>query len=532
MTGPGRRHGDPAVRGIGLLARGWARTPLWTRLIATVLTLMTAALVITGLAGARLLHGYLLGQVDRQIGATAERLSHAVDRPDFGFATHQDSGRPQLPSVYSISVLAPDGGLITHVPAGTDPTGSTGSGPVVTWMTATVVVAHHDQPFTRPGPGGAWRLVAVPLPLTGNTLVVSTSLAAVSGTVGHLVDIDLAVGAVVLLGLGLAGFTVVRASLRPLDDIEDTAEKIAAGDLSRRVPGQDRRTELGRLRSALNTMLGQIETAFAAQIASEARARGSEDRMRQFVADASHELRTPLTSIRGFAELYRHGGLADPDELPRVFRRIEDEAARMGVLVSDLLLLARLDEHRPLERRPVDLVRIVADAAQDAQLLAPDRVVRTACLGTGPAAVIVSGDESRLRQVVSNLVTNAITHTPPGTPIEIRVGRVVGPGGPEAVLEVADQGPGLAPEHARRVFERFYRADPGRSREHGGTGLGLAIVASIVAAHSGRAEVVTSPGRGAAFRVVLPVTAPGEEPGGRTHSNPTAGLQVPPTSVP
>jgi two-component system OmpR family sensor kinase len=255
-------------------------------------------------------------------------------------------------------------------------------------------------------------------------------------------------------------------------------------------------------------MLALIESAFGARAASEASARRSEDRMRRFVADASHELRTPLTTIRGFAELYRQGAARDPAELDRLMRRIEDQAARMGLLVEDLLLLARLDTQRPLDRQPVDLLALAADAVNDARAVAPDRRIELVLGGDDgdpSTPPVVLGDDRRLRQVLANLVNNALTHTPAGRPIEVRVGASTLDGRPGAAVEVVDHGPGLAPEQAERVFERFYRADPARSHAAGGTGLGLSIVAALVAVHGGTVGVDSVPGRGARFRVVLPL---------------------------
>jgi two-component system OmpR family sensor kinase len=296
-----------------------------------------------------------------------------------------------------------------------------------------------------------------------------------------------------------------------LVDVEQTAAAIAEGDLSRRVPHRDPRTEVGRLALAVNGMLSQIELSFRIRRASEEEALASEQRMRRFVTDASHELRTPLTSIRGFAELYRQGAVGNPDDVARLMRRIEDEAARMGVLVDDLLLLARLDQQRPLEREIVDLVTVAADSVHAAQAVAPQRPITLEVL-EGPTPPEIVGDESRLRQVVGNLVTNAITHTPPGTPISVRVGSRVEGGVLLGLLEVADQGPGLDAEASARVFERFYRADPSRTRALGGTGLGLSIVAALVAAHGGRVELETAPGEGATFRVLLPALPDPELP--------------------
>jgi two-component system OmpR family sensor kinase len=280
--------------------------------------------------------------------------------------------------------------------------------------------------------------------------------------------------------------------------VEHTAAAIAAGDLTQRVRETDPHTEVGRLSRALNGMLVQIESAFRAREASEVAARASEDKMRRFVADASHELRTPLTSIRGFAELYRQGAAPKPEDVARVMRRVEDSAAQMGVLVDDLLLLARLDQQRPLERVPVDMVALAADAVQDAKVVAPDRAISLE-VAAGDAAIVL-GDELRLRQVLSNLVSNALSHTPDGTRVDVEVAVRSG----EVHLSVRDRGPGLAAEDAARIFERFFRADSSRTRAAGGTGLGLSIVAALVAAHGGQVGVDTAPGAGATFWVRLP----------------------------
>jgi two-component system OmpR family sensor kinase len=309
---------------------------------------------------------------------------------------------------------------------------------------------------------------------------------------------------------------VVRLGLRPLTTMETLSAEISAGDLSRRVEDADPHTEPGRLGIALNSMLGRIESEV------EARTR-SEQRLRQFVADASHELRTPLTSIRGFAELYRRGGAPSGPLLDETMGRIESEAARMGLLVDDLLLLARLDLRRPMDRRQVDLLAIAADAIRDAHARVPDRFIRLSALDEASDTfepVTVLGDESRLRQVATNLVANALQHTPEKAEITVRVGRwdprrrpngsvVASVGatrlpGSAAVLEVVDTGPGVPLDHAQRVFERLYRVDPSRNRSQGGSGLGLSIVAAIVHSHGGRVELTTSTGKGATFRVLLP----------------------------
>jgi two-component system, OmpR family, sensor kinase len=252
------------------------------------------------------------------------------------------------------------------------------------------------------------------------------------------------------------------------------------------------------LTRALNAMLGQIEHAFARQRESEQAARASEDRMRRFVADASHELRTPLTSIRGFAELYRQGAVREPREVTRLLRRVEDEATRMGLLVDDLLLLARLDQERPLSFAPVDLLTVVGDVVHDARAVTPDRTIGLT-IDEGPP--IVLGDEQRLHQVVQNLVVNAVRHTPAGTDVQVHLATLDG----HAVVSVIDHGPGLDPQARERVFERFYRVDSSRARDAGGSGLGLSIVAALVAAHGGRVAVEDTPGGGATFRIELPL---------------------------
>jgi two-component system OmpR family sensor kinase len=341
----------------------------------------------------------------------------------------------------------------------------------------------------------------------GFTVVLGSDLSADSRTINRLVGLELVVGLIVLSVMAGAGYLLVRNSLRPLAEVERTAQAIAAGDLSQRVPEGDPRTEVGRLSTALNGMLARIEASFLAQRASEEQARASAGRMRRFVADASHELRTPLTSIRGFAELYRQGAADSPEDTRRLMQRIESEGARMGMLVEDLLQLARMDQQRPLDVAPVDLAEIAGDAVHDARAVQPERPLALHLDPSLTDVPVVLGDEARLRQVVGNLVTNALTHTPPSARITVTLAE--DPADPDVVvLCVADEGPGMAPEDAQRVFERFYRAESSRARESGGTGLGLAIVASLVEAHGGTVEVRTAPGQGADFRVRLPRSGP------------------------
>ncbi|HUP32640.1 MAG TPA: HAMP domain-containing sensor histidine kinase [Gaiellaceae bacterium] len=337
--------------------------------------------------------------------------------------------------------------------------------------------------------GERYRVQGSSLPRTGQILLVAAPLTDLDETLGRLVVIEFVVTALVLAGLALLGLWVVRLGLRPLSAIGATAAAIAEGELSKRVERAEPRTEVGRLGLALNAMLGQIEAAFRAQTVSE-------QRLRRFVADASHELRTPLAAVRAYAELFGRGAAQRPEDLERSMKGITREAERMSLLVDDLLLLARLDEGRPLERRRVELDRIVADAVETARTVEPAREIELASEPVG-----VTGDAHRLRQIVDNLLANVRAHTPPRTPVSLRVWRDDG----RAVVEISDSGPGIAAADLERVFERFYLADKSRSRAHGGVGLGLSIVAAVAEAHGGLATAHSRPGEGATFRVVLPL---------------------------
>ncbi|HWT91752.1 MAG TPA: HAMP domain-containing sensor histidine kinase [Solirubrobacteraceae bacterium] len=340
-----------------------------------------------------------------------------------------------------------------------------------------------------------YRVTAFPAPGGGST-VVAFPLSEVDAQLDRLLVTEGAVIGVVLLLMGGLGFYVVRISLRPLDRIGETAGRIAAGDLSQRVSPADERTEVGRLGVSLNAMLHQIEEAFEER-------QESEDRLRTFLADASHELRTPLSSIRGYAELYRMGAARDPEGAEKAMSRIEQEAARMGVLVEDLLLLARLDEVREQLREPVDVTEIARDAVDDARAAAPDRPI---ALHAPEEDTVVVGDADQLRQVLLNLTRNALVHTPPGTPVSVAVTRP----SPQTVrLEVRDDGPGLPTDEGDELFRRFWRADNrARGRGPAGAGLGLAIVHGIVTAHGGTVHAGNAPEGGARFTVDLPAGAP------------------------
>ncbi|MGE5291501.1 MAG: sensor histidine kinase [Micromonosporaceae bacterium] len=550
-----------------------ARVPLRIKLITAALTLVAIALAVISTASIVVFQRYLVHQADQRLRQADQLLT--------GLSAGANSSPPGAPRVRSggigtgilggpgemtAELLSPKGRrLALQAPAlGRPSTPAVPAG--AAWISA-----HTGQLVTLSGnsDGGSWRVIIEPvhytvqrIPFIGNGDVrylvtgldtpgqagfylVGVDLGSISQTIGRLAIIDASVGGIVIVLLAGVGVAVVRASLRPLAEIEQTAGAIAAGDLSRRVPDADPRTETGRLARSLNIMLGQIEHAFRARSISEATARHSEERMRRFVADASHELRTPLSVIRGFAEYYRQRGGLREDELERMIRRVEDEAARMGILVEDLLLLARLDQQRPIQRGPVDMLALAADAVQDARVLAPARDIQLRIGSGGP--FIVLGDEARLRQIIGNLVGNALTHTPKGTAVRVGLRSVARAAAPPAngappelaaapakgvprtvpaaappaegaahrsgeaqadqaiVLEVTDFGPGLTPQQAERVFERFYRADAARTRKTGGTGLGLAIVHALTAAHGGMASVESEPGKGATFRITLPM---------------------------
>ena len=358
------------------------------------------------------------------------------------------------------------------------------------------------NPFTvsaAGSPAHSWRVLVKPLS-GGRHAIIAFSLDDLNSTVTRLEVADALAGAIAIAVLAGIGLPLVRASLAPLRRIEATAAAIAAGDLSRRIDHPSTGTEVGRLADALDTMLGRIEAAYRAREEGEARALGSEDRMRQFVADASHELRTPLTSVRGLAEFgLQQGNAASPDELLRLMSLIQQEASRMGRLVEDLLMLAQFDTGRPLDRRHVDLASIAAQAVQAARIVHPDRPITL----VADDPVIVYADDERLRQVIDNLIGNAMQHTPPRSPVTVSVTSTAGTG----EITVADNGPGMTAEQAARVFERFYRTDDARTRARGGTGLGLSIAASLAAAHDGDITVDTQPGQGAAFHVRLPLAA-------------------------
>ncbi|RPF19834.1 sensor histidine kinase [Myceligenerans xiligouense] len=505
---------DPLVPG-GRLA-GWvAGVPLRARLVAITAFLLAAGLIITGLLARGIVGEYLVDQVDAQLERQAPTLAKSV--LSYGTAT-------TLPSDYYIEYRWADGTLRT--PRDERAVEVYGV-PDIPDLTYDETAERKGQPFTVRAVQGSeaatrWRVYPLVNANTADSSAVETAFVALPlGRVDAALEVlsrtlVLAGIGIILLGLVLAWLMIER-SLRQLREIETAAASIAAGDLSRRVPAPPPSTEVGSLAESLNSMLAQIETAFSVREASEAR-------MRRFVSDASHELRTPLATIRGYGELYRMGALdgrdgPDRERVADTMGRVEDAARRMGSLVNDLLVLARLDEGRPMARGPVDVAVLARESAQDLHALDPSREVRVIGLSddappgrddpAGPATtgvvgpVMTQGDDDRLRQVLTNLIGNVARHTPAGSAAEIAVG--YGQDG-QAVVEVRDHGHGVAEEHAERMFERFYRADSSRNRESGGSGLGLAIVSAIVAAHGGHIDVGPTPGGGLTVRVTLPGT--------------------------
>lgn len=458
--------------------------PLRVSLVAATLALVACGLLAQGVAVSSILRHSLVTRIDQELLDASDGWAQAPPQVVPGSLKDPNPARP--PSDFYVLDVEPDGRTWAVVndrnaePA-LPPDSDVGPNPTT--------VGSVD------GSGVQWRAVSVH-GLDGGLTTVAIDLSAVHSTLRFLAWSRGGIAAVVLLVLGAVGYAVVHRSLRPLAEVEQTAAAIAAGQLDRRVPERDPRTEVGRLSLALNGMLAQIQQAVAASEDSAEKARISEERMRRFITDASHELRTPLTTIRGFAELYRQGAARDVEML---MSRIESEASRLGLLVDDLLVLARLDAQRPLERHQVDLLTLATDAVHDAQAAAPDRTV-TLEVFDGPGTPEVLGDDARLRQVLNNLVFNALEHTAEAAGVTVRVGTVDA----SAVLEVVDQGAGMSQQDAQRVFERFYRTDSSRARTSGGTGLGLSIVDSLVQAHDGTVTVTTAPGEGCRFRVELP----------------------------
>jgi two-component system OmpR family sensor kinase len=447
------------------------------RLVAGVLALAAAGMLLVGGITYVWQHNFLLDRVDTQLAGAVRGLQHEFSEPERPYGDH--GGGPPAgggPPTDTYGELRTASGTRSMFLG----TNDTGEKPELPEHIAV------GEPQTVDTEEGAYRVLAEPT--ASGTIVAAIPLSATNQTLEKLLIVEgvVIIGALILIG----GFSlvVVRVGLLPLDRMGHTASAIAGGDLSHRVESADPRTEVGRLGMSLNRMLDRLEDAFAAREASQ-------ERLRRFIADASHELRTPLVSIRGYAELYRMGVAREAEDVAKAMRRIEDEAARMGVLVEDLLTLARLDEVRAAPHGPVDLAALASDAVDDARVTAPDREI-----SLDAEAARVTGDADQLRQVLGNLLRNALVHTPAGTPIDVGVH----PSNGHVTLQVRDHGQGLPTDDADAPFERFWRAEGGRQKGKAGAGLGLAIVAGIVEAHGGTVSAANAPDGGAAFEVRLP----------------------------
>ena len=460
------------------------RLSLRARLLLEVVVLAAIGLVAANVATYSTLSSYLLDRTDSTLDQTAETLR----RPGPG------GGIRSAPPGTFVQVRSLDGDTVVATFSGATLPGASVPAPKLPGTVKPPTLNRSREAvryFTVGGAHGGpeYRVRASIAQDDEAMLLVASSLRDVNSTLNRLLAIELVVTALVLAAIAGLGLWLVRLGLRPLDAIGETASAIAAGDLSRRVERAEERTEVGRLGLALNSMLARIESSFRAQEASERK-------LRRFVADASHELRTPLSAVRAYSELYDRGAAERPDDLERSMQGISRESERMSVLVEDLLLLARLDDGRPLEREPVELDEVVGEAVETAQAVDPERAIE---LHAEPATVL--GDRVRLRQIVDNLLANVRAHTPAGTPASVSVKRKNG----SAEIAVTDAGPGLDEEHLEHLFERFYRADASRSRASGGVGLGLAIVAAVAEAHGGTASASSRPGEGTTVAIALPL---------------------------
>ena len=488
---------------------------LWSlrnRLIVGVVVLSALGFIASDFAARSSLHSFLLAQVDTQLksvaGGSVLRLDRAGIAPDDNSvppANTDDTSsttpgarsqgrtalRPlrQVPTTMSVTLLNPAGKVLGVI--GGDLNTQAISN-FVSGFTPAMVLSHKNLPFTIEAPGADFRVLARILPSALGSVVVAQSMDNIDQTVHRLQILFIFIGLIALLLIALASRKVIDIGLRPLEAVEVTAESIAGGNLSARLPAAKPDTEVGRLVSSLNTMLARIEEAFAARTASE-------NRLRRFVADASHELRTPLTAIRGFAELHRQGAVQGEDQTKELIARIEKESLRMGSLVEDLLLLARLDQAREMSTDPVNISSAVKEAVESARAAGPDHPITVT---TPDEDIYVLGDTYRIHQVIANLLANARTHTPVGTPITV----ILAQSEDGTTVSVSDSGPGLSENDQERIFERFYRADPSRARNSDeGSGLGLSIVDAVMRAHGGRVSVISTLGEGATFTLFFPV---------------------------
>ena len=485
-----------------------------------MVALVTAGLAAAALATYEEQRSFLLTRVDQQVLSALGPMSVQLQLNRFGGSDgfrgrHLPSGSfpgQRLSSGRPLAVLPPGTFGELRGPAGNVLLRRTFSyngtaGPYPALPTAVPLSARGGKPHLFTVNAASTRYRAVAFAVGSDTAIVAVPEREADQTLHRLVIVEVLVGGGVILALVLLGWLVIRVGLRPLERIGRVASEIAGGDLSRRVSPSDPRTEVGRLGLSLNEMLTQIEHAFRDR--SE-----SEERLRHFLADASHELRTPLSSIRGYAELFRLGAADDPATLERAMARIEAESARMGLLVEDLLLLARLDQIPEARRDAVDLRELAEHAVDDTRVVASEREITL----QADDRLQVLGDPDQLRQLLANLMRNAVIHTPSDSAIDLRLTRER----EHAVLEVRDHGPGLPDGIGDRVFERFWRTEGGRSRGRGGAGLGLAIVRAIVSAHHGEVSAENAAGGGALFRVKLPLSEVSQlSPGRPSAESPT-----------
>ena len=488
------------------------RSPLRTwslrsRLVLGVVLLSAAGFILSSVVAQQALRSYLLQQVDSELltlsGSSLPRIAEAGiarDEDDLNYGRGQDRMRAaeapiartplqRIPTSTSVTLLDAEGRVLGGLGGDLNALSITD---FLNGLTPAEAASHNGEAFTIDAKGPDFRAVALVLPNGQGTVVAAQSLGGLNRTVGKLGFFFFLIGLLLITLIAIASRIVIKVGMRPLEDVEATAEQIAAGDLSARMPDANPHTEVGRLVTSLNSMLGRIETSFAARTESE-------DKLRRFVADASHELRTPLTAIRGFSELYRQGAVTGEEPTRQLIGRIEGESKRMGSLVEDLLLLARLDQSREMELKPVNLESIVESAVASARAAGPTHPVS---FTESSEEFFALGDEARIHQVVANLLANARVHTPVGTQIAVSIAR--GESGIE--ISVEDNGPGLSADDQEKIFERFYRADTSRVRVDGeGSGLGLSIVDAVMKAHNGKVTVVSELGKGATFTLFFPV---------------------------
>ena len=476
---------------------------LRSRLTLGIVILSAIGFFAASIATQSLLKSYLTKEVDNQLAVitsgTFARIEQSGIAHEVNESRRDDHGRnplgqglgsplTRIPTSTSLTLLDAQGTVIGALGGDLNATSINDN---LAGLLPEEVAQHGDKPFTIHAPGPDFRVIARALPNNAGTVVAAQSLRDLERTTSRLGFLFSLIGFVLLLMIAVASRAVIKVGLRPLEDAEQTAEEIAAGNLSARMPEADPSTEVGRLVTSLNTMLSRIEDAFSART-------DSENKLRRFVADASHELRTPITAIRGFSELHRQGAVTGEKETTELIGRIENESKRMGSLVEDLLLLARLDQAREMDSKPVDINKVVEDAVISARAAGPEHPV--ALISSGDE-IFTLGDEVRIHQVVANLLANARVHTPAGTPITVSV--MSTDAGVE--VSVADKGPGLSSEDQKRIFERFYRADSSRVRTGGdGSGLGLSIVDAVMRAHGGTVSVQSTAGEGATFTLHFP----------------------------